>query len=228
MAERPDECCAMQCVLQEPGEKPCEGKENVSADSGNINAFLENKMTDAGDTLELYRGGYPVHVDMAQARVDGAATGMRFDLPLRGHNLPLRHSIEHKLVVALRGSLQVRHGRHLIASIGEGSALVLAPGTPHRIAQHGPCASTVGVVLWPGRVEQAFREIAAHTSAVGTDLAAMKAILTAYGVEWDSGTTALAPPAPMQAEPLARMLAVLPPAVREAMLAHLPHWLQGG
>lgn len=195
----------------------------------------KNSMTDnhgagaapvsAGDTLELYRGGYSVHVDMAQASVDGAATGMRFDLPLRGHNLPLRHSIEHKLVVALRGSLQIRQGPRLIATVEQGSALVLAPGTPHRIAQHGTGASTVGVVLWPGRIEQAFREIAAHTSAMGTDIAAMKAILADYGVAWDSGSSVPAPAAPRQAEPVAQTLAALPPAVRAGVLAHLPQWL---
>lgn len=188
-----------------------------------IQAAIAQPASSASDVLELFTDGYPVHIDLAEKNVAGAATGMRFLLPLKGLNLPLMHRFEHKLVVALQGQLQMRSGAHVLARLEEGTALVLPPGVAHRIAQQGTRESVVGVVLWPGFVEQAFRTIAARVSLMGTDKAAMIGIFADHGVVWDAGggsppSTALYP------KPLAHVITSLPNPVRQAMLAYLGHW----
>jgi len=40
--------------------------------------------------LMLIPDGYPVWIDVPQASVGGTATAMRFVLPVRAHNLPLK------------------------------------------------------------------------------------------------------------------------------------------
>ena len=179
--------------------------------------------TPFSDVLVLYPGGYPLHLDMPEHAVAGAATGMRFTLPPRGLNLPLKHDRESKLVVALAGRLQVRSGNQVLATLDPGTAVVIGAGMAHRIAQVGEGDSVVGVLLWPGAVEHAFRAVAAGMGAKWHG-AAIKAILARYGVEWDRGAplaagTALAP------QPLAQALGALPVPVREAASAHLAHWL---
>jgi hypothetical protein len=59
----------------------------------------------------LIPNGYPVWIDVAQVCIGGEGTAMRFVLPLDGHNLPLLHRQETKLVVALEGQLDIRAGR---------------------------------------------------------------------------------------------------------------------
>jgi mannose-6-phosphate isomerase-like protein (cupin superfamily) len=134
--------------------------------------------------LLLVPDGYPVWIDVAQASIDGAGTAMRFVLPLHAHNLPLMHRQESKLVVALKGELEIRAGRQRIALLQEGEALKLAPGIAHRIHQHGTGPSTVGAVLWPGAVEQAFRELAVAAAQKTYQRSDMIEILARYDVVW--------------------------------------------
>jgi len=134
--------------------------------------------------LLLIPDGYPVWIDVAQASVEGAGTAMRFVLPLQAHNLPLMHRRESKLVVALKGELDIRAGRQRIALLREGEAIKLEPGIAHRIHQHGAGPSTVGAVLWPGAVEQAFRELAAAALQNAYRRDDMIEILARYDVVW--------------------------------------------
>ncbi|WP_346830777.1 cupin domain-containing protein [Pseudomonas abietaniphila] len=143
------------------------------------------------DCLMLIPNGYPVWIDVPQASVGGTATAMRFVLPVRAHNLPLLHRKETKLVVALSGELEIRTGDGQIAFLGHGDALRLEAGTAHRIHQYGEASSTVGVVLWPGGVEQAFREIADAARQVPFLRSDMVEILDRYDVVW---TVSFKPP----------------------------------
>ena len=167
------------------------------------------------DVLELVPGGYPVTIDVAQASIGGEGTAMRFALPLRGHNLPLMHAHESKLLVALEGVLDIRSGGRSIALLNTGEAVVLHAGIAHRVHQHGAQPSVAGVVLWPGAVEQAFRALAAAVARDGYDRAAMITLLAAYGITWDSATGA-APPA-VRVAPLAAQLSGLPPRLAAAV-----------
>jgi len=136
------------------------------------------------EALLLIPDGYPVWIDVAEASIGGAGTAMRFVLPMHAHNLPLMHRQETKLVVALKGELEIRTGRQRIALLQEGEAIKLEPGVAHRIHQHGSGPSTVGAVLWPCAVEQAFRELAAaalHNAFLRND---MIEILARYNVVW--------------------------------------------
>jgi hypothetical protein len=134
--------------------------------------------------LVLMPNGYPVWIDVPQASVGGMATAMRFVLPVRAHNLPLLHRKETKLVVALSGALEIRTGDGQIAFLRHGDALRLEAGTAHRIHQYGAAPSTVGVVLWPGYVEQAFRDIADAARHVPFLRSDMVEILDRYDVGW--------------------------------------------
>lgn len=137
----------------------------------------------------LYPGGYPVHLDLPQRDIGGAGTAMRFTLPLRGHNLPLRHARERKMVVALSGELRVRSGARVLAALRPGEALLLPQDVGHRILQHGPEPSTVGVALWPGRVEEAFRALARAVDVRGFAREEAARILAPFGLAWDNGAT---------------------------------------
>lgn len=139
---------------------------------------------DTPQKLIIVPGGYPVWIDVPQASIAGAGTAMRFELPLRGHNLPLMHRRETKLIVALKGALEVRTGRQRIALLEEGDAIKLHPGVAHRIHQQGNRPSTVGAVLWPGAVEQAFRELAVAASQGAYGRSDMDEILARYEVVW--------------------------------------------
>lgn len=136
------------------------------------------------ERLLLIPKGYPVWIDVAQASIGGVGTAMRFVLPRHAHNLPLMHRHETKLVVALSGELEVRAGRQRIALLNEGDAIKLAPGVAHRIHQHGAGPSTVGAVLWPGAVEQAFRELAAAATHSTFQRSERVEILARYDVIW--------------------------------------------
>jgi hypothetical protein len=136
------------------------------------------------EAIVLIPGGYPVWIDVPQASIGGEGTSMRFDLPLHAHNLPLLHRHEAKLVVALKGELDVRAGRQRIAFLREGEAVKLDPGVAHRIHQHGSRPSIVGAVLWPGAVEAAFRQLAAVISEGVYQRQLMIEILAGYGVIW--------------------------------------------
>ncbi|MHC8333490.1 hypothetical protein [Pseudomonas sp. LB3P25] len=136
------------------------------------------------ETLMLIPNGYPVWIDVAQASIGGAGTAMRFVLPLHAHNLPLMHRQETKLVVALKGELDIRAGRQRIALLQEGEATKLNPGIAHRIHQYGKGPSTVGAVLWPGAVEQAFRELAAAAIQNAYQRTDMIELLARYDVVW--------------------------------------------
>lgn len=136
------------------------------------------------EALLLIPNGYPVWIDITEASIGEVGTAMRFILPLRAHNLPLMHRQESKLVVALKGELEIRAGRQRIALLEEGEAIKLAPGVAHRIHQHGSGPSTVGAVLWPGAVEQAFRELAAAALQNVFQRNDMIEILARYDVVW--------------------------------------------
>lgn len=166
----------------------------------------------SSERLLLVPEGYPVWIDVPQASIGGAATALRFELPLRGHNLPLMHRREAKLVVALKGSLQVRAGRRPLAVLNQGDAVTLPAGTAHRIHQFGAQPSTVGIVLWPGAVEQAFRELAELAAAGSHQRGAMVNILQRYAVLWTDGEPE---DESRQADvrPLPEWLATLPPQI---------------
>jgi quercetin dioxygenase-like cupin family protein len=137
--------------------------------------------------LRLHQQAYPLYIDVAQRDVAGLGTAMRFELPRRGVNFPLRHQHERKLVVALGGQLLVRLGNHAEAHLKPGSALLLQPGCAHRVVQQGDSPAIVGVALWPGHIEQAFRDIATWVDRHGYQRQAVEAILAPYGVAWDAG-----------------------------------------
>jgi quercetin dioxygenase-like cupin family protein len=170
------------------------------------------------DTLYLFPDGYPVTIDVAQASIGGAGTAMHFVLPPHGHNLPLMHAHETKLLTALEGEVEIRSGGHAIALLRQGEAVVLHPGVAHRVHQHGGQPCKVGVALWPGRVEEAFREVAAGVAAGPYGRDQMIAVFARYGVAWN------APPSgdPVHAEvrPLAAWLQQLPPPLAAAMAIH--------
>lgn len=142
-------------------------------------------MHQATNVLHLIPQGYPVTIDVAQHTIGGAGTAMHFTLPPHAHNLPLMHEWESKLVVALDGEVEVRSGGAAIALLRKGEAIVLPKLAAHRIHQHGAQAATVGVALWPGKVEQAFRQQAARVVAGHYDREEMIALFAAYGVQWD-------------------------------------------
>lgn len=136
------------------------------------------------EAILLIPGGYLVWIDVDEASIGGSGTAMRFDLPLHAHNLPLMHSHETKLVVALKGELDIRIGRQRIGLLREGDAMQLNPGVAHRIHQVGSTPSVVGAVLWPGAVEKAFREIAVLVNRDAYQRGEMLRILSRYGVTW--------------------------------------------
>jgi hypothetical protein len=155
---------------------------------------------DGSEELMLIPNGYPVWIDVAEASIGGAGTAMRFVLPLHAHNLPLMHRKETKLVVALKGELDIRAGRRRLALLQEGEAMKLEPGIAHRIHQYGSMPCTVGAVLWPGRVEHAFRELAAAAFHNSYQRNEVIKILSRYDVVWanqnhelDTAATAVRP-----------------------------------
>ena len=178
---------------------------------------------DGADVLHLVPGGYPVTIDVAQASIGGEGTAMHFALPLRGHNLPLMHAQESKLLVALAGVLDIRSGGRSIALLNEGDAVVLHAGIAHRVHQHGEQPSVAGVALWPGAVEDAFRALDAAAARDGYDRAAMIAVLAGYGISWDSAAGAA--PQAVKVGPLAAQLPGLPPRLAAALRRC---WVQQG
>lgn len=176
-----------------------------------------NLLPGTPDTLCLYPNGYPVYIDVSERELDGAAVAMHFDLPPHGHNFPLKHQHESKLVVALAGQLQIRSGHTILASLARGDCVLLQAGTAHRILQYGQNTARVGVVLWPGRIEHAFRAMAAQVTQQGFDRAAVTALLAEYGVSWDQGFGESTPPRMLPVQPLAHALQKLPPALAAAL-----------
>lgn len=173
----------------------------------------------------LYPGGYPVHLDLPQRDIGGAGTAMRFTLPIRGHNLPLRHEGERKLVVALSGGLRVRSGARVLAELNPGQALLLPQHFGHRIVQHGPEPSIVGVALWPGRVEEAFRALARAVALRGFERGEAARILASYGVAWDDGAAHDAA-ARLDPMPALEALEQLPSALARALRERWRAWLR--
>jgi len=173
------------------------------------------------ERLLLVPNGYPVWLDVAQASIDGVGTAMRFVLPVQGHNLPLLHRRERKLVVALEGALELRSGRQRLVLLQPGEAVLLSAGTAHRIHQQGAGPSTVGAVLWPGRVEAAFREMALAAAQEGYGRQEMIEILARYDVEWTHEGHAAEPLAVLSFEQgLQQIPSALAQALRECWLEH--------
>lgn len=177
------------------------------------------------DELILYPSGYPVHIDLPQRQVDGAGTALRFALPLRGLNFPLAHAHETKLVVALAGELALRSGAGTIAVLRTGQAVLVAPGTVHRIAQHGAAPSVVGVALWPGAVEEAFRALDRLVARHGFDHAAVAALFARYGVQWDAAVAPNVHAQPLAVTTFHAAAQALPPALRQGLAACWRAWL---
>lgn len=173
----------------------------------------------SADVLHLVPGGYPLTIDVAQADIGGEGTAMRFALPLRAHNLPLMHQRETKLVVALDGDVEVRSGGRVIALLHAGEAVRVAAGVAHRVHQHGPRPSTVGVVLWPGTVELAFRQLAADVEHGAYRRDRMIALLAGYGVVWSARDAGTAQEHAAEVRPLADWFAGMPPRLAAALAA---------
>ena len=83
---------------------------------------------------------------------------MRFVLPLHAHNLPLLHRRETKLMVALKGGLDIRAGRRRIALLEEDEAIKLDTGIAYRIHQYGPVPGTVGQCFSLARLNRSGRQ----------------------------------------------------------------------
>jgi quercetin dioxygenase-like cupin family protein len=175
------------------------------------------------DVLNLYPHGYPLHIDVAQAEVAGVGTAMRFELPPHGHNLPLLHTRERKFVIALAGRLRLKSGAATLAELRPGQGVILEPGTAHRIAQDGAEPSVVGVVLLPGAVEQAFRDIAATVAEQGFVRDTVIALLARYGVQWE--TAGDAHPHPIPARPGREFIAELPAPLATMLARRWDRWL---
>jgi mannose-6-phosphate isomerase-like protein (cupin superfamily) len=143
-----------------------------------------------GDVLALYPGGYPLTIDVASAHIDAAGTAMHFMLPKSGHNFPLLHDHESKLVVALEGELQLRCGAMTLAHLMPGQGALVAPRTAHRIVQVGQAPSLVGVALWPGTVEAAFREVVVMVAARGFQRQEVIDLFATYSVHWSPSALA--------------------------------------
>lgn len=180
---------------------------------------------DLVDTLRLYPGGYPVHVDVPQARVGGAGTALRFTLPPRGLNFPLTHTREAKLVVALAGQLELHAGRERSLRLAPGQALLVPPGLAHRIAQHGALPATVGVALWPGAVEEAFRALDRLVAGRGFERAQAAALFAAWGVRWDGADGAGAGAPHLHPAAFGDVATALPAPLRAALDAAWRPWL---
>lgn len=169
------------------------------------------------DVLNLYPGGYPVHVDVPQHLVDGAGTALRFELPLRGLNFPLSHAHETKLVTALGGELVLRTGAGSHTRLEVGQAVLVPSGTAHRIAQHGAHPATVGIALWPGAVEEAFRALDRAVARHGFRHGEAAALFARYGVQWDAAQAQGTHAPALEVVPVAQALQGLPPALRQAL-----------
>lgn len=134
--------------------------------------------------------GYPVWIDVAQASIGGAGTAMRFVLPLHAHNLPLMHRLETKLVVALKGELDVRVGRQRIALLKEGDAIKLGVGVAHRIHQHGMCPSTVLILLPPAKHQVGIDVMLASDQRHRSAMLEGSLNDLAFELKWEVGTAA--------------------------------------
>lgn len=178
-----------------------------------------------GDRLLLYPAGYPLQIDVPQAELGGAATAMHFLLPPGAHNFPLTHSREHKLVVALAGSLRLQRGAAILARLERGDAVLIPPHGAHRIRQDGPGPSLVGVALWPGAVEQAFRAVAALVAREGFRRAEVAALFADYGVAWDTNPPDDGQPDAIGTRPFAELLPALPDALAAVLAERWALWL---
>jgi hypothetical protein len=180
----------------------------------------------ASDLLELYPGGYPVEIDVQQAHVHGLGTAMHFLLPPGGHNFPLTHHNERKLVVALAGGLRVQRGPDTLARLRCGQGVLIERHAAHRIHQDGATPSMVGVALWPGAVEQAFRAVAALVAMRGFQRAEIIDLFARYQVQWDAAPAPGGQPGDLEAAPFCDLVAELPSELAAALSARWAPWLR--
>lgn len=173
----------------------------------------------------LYPGGYPVHIDVSEADINGAGTAMRFVLPAHGVNLPLMHQHEQKLIVALAGQLKIRVGATVVARLNAGQAITMPAGTPHRISQDGPLPSMVGVALWPGAVERAFTEIARLVEERGFNKSEVMEIFARFGVTWHNGASEQAHHCACEPASVVEMLGALPEELALAIADRWQEWM---
>lgn len=141
------------------------------------------------DVLYLIPNGYPLTIVVPEKSIFGTGSAMQFWLPLNGHNLPLMHTRESKLLVALDGEVEIRSNQNIIALLKKGQALALPSNVNHRVYQHGATPSHVGVALWPGHVEDAFRCIARQVAADQYSRDEMIRTFASYGVIWTAKST---------------------------------------
>lgn len=180
----------------------------------------------APDILHLYPGGYPLTIDVAEASMGGLATAMHFSLPPHGHNFPLFHLHEHKLITALAGEVRLRAGAQTLALLSPGQAVLVPPGTVHRIAQAGEAACTVGIVLWPGAVEHAFRQMAEQVAQQGFQRPAMIALLARFDVQWRDAPLPQQPATPLAVGQLEALMDAVPAAAAQAVAQAWAPWRQ--
>ena len=140
-------------------------------------------------------------------------------------NFPLSHAYETKLVVALAGELTLLSGAGPGPLVRTGQAVLVVPGTAHRVAQHGGQPAMVGVALWPGAVEEAFRALDRAVARGGFERAAVAALFARHGVRWDAAVAPDAHAAPLAVTTFQAAAQALPPMLRERLAACWRGWL---
>lgn len=167
------------------------------------------------DVLYLIPHGYPLTIVVSEKSIFGAGTAMQFWLPLNGHNLPLTHTRENKLLIALDGEVEIRNNLNIIALLKKGQTLLLPPDIEHRVFQHGTTPSHVGVALWPGYVENAFRCVASLVNTNQYSRDEMIRIFAIYGIKWRAKSAV--EQKKHEVKNFADSLFALPPALAEAL-----------
>nr|WP_315255185.1 cupin domain-containing protein [uncultured Duganella sp.] len=178
------------------------------------------------ETIELYPAGYPVYIDVAQDSIHGIGTAIRFELPVHGVNFPLSHQHEKKLIVALAGQLEIKAAGKLMAHLNAGQGLLLPTGTAHRVAQAGNAPSMVGVALWPGAVEGAFRAVAQHVASSRFSRQTVIDLFAEYGVLWQTGATGDTQDASHPPVSFDRLLQQLPGELAQSLAASWDGWIK--
>lgn len=85
----------------------------------------------------------------------------------------------------------------------------------------------VGVVLWPGAVEEAFRALDRMVALHGVDHAAVAALFAGYGVQWDAAIAPHPHAGPLAVMSFQSAAQALPPGLRQRLAACWRTWLPG-
>jgi hypothetical protein len=119
----------------------------------------------------------------------------------------------------------LQRGAAILARLERGDAVLIPPHGAHRIRQDGPGPSLVGVALWPGAVEQAFRAVAALVAREGFRRAEVAALFADYGVAWDASPPDDGQPDAIGTRPFAELLPTLPDALAAVLAERWALWL---